>query len=51
MEEYVTISKKDLKALKTLVAEKDAYIQILELALDSVKRQLDNIQEAKDAEA
>lgn len=42
MKQYVKISKDDLAALHKLVKEKDAYIEKLEKALESVNRQKQN---------
>ena len=46
MKEYITTSKEDFVKIHTKVKEQEAYIKELELALESVKRQLANIKEA-----
>ena len=50
MNKYVRVLKTELQKLYTLVKGQREYIKKLELALESVKRQLANIKEAKDAE-
>lgn len=46
MKEYISTSKEDFVAIHKKVKEQEAYIKELELALESVKRQLANIKEA-----
>jgi septation ring formation regulator EzrA len=49
MKEYVRIDKETLKELYKQNQEKNAYIQKLEKALQSVERQLANIKETMNA--
>jgi len=49
MNEYVKIKVEDLIAINERMNEKDTYIKKLELAYESVKRQLANIEEANNA--
>lgn len=49
MKKPIKIEEEDFLKLHRVMGEKDAYIKKLKKALKSVKRQLANIKEARDA--